>query len=47
MRDWIDRNLTETPNADLIEDSRRRERHAECEDSHTKVQAWLPRTVGN
>ncbi|KAJ7841660.1 hypothetical protein B0H13DRAFT_2365619 [Mycena leptocephala] len=47
MRDWIDRNLTETPNADLIEDSRRRERHAECEDSHTKVQAWLPRTIGN
>jgi macrodomain Ter protein organizer (MatP/YcbG family) len=38
MREWIDRDLPETSFAELIEeDRRRRERHAECEDAHTKV----------
>ncbi|KAJ7855808.1 hypothetical protein B0H13DRAFT_2357648 [Mycena leptocephala] len=43
MQEWIDCNLEKTPNAELMEDARRWERHAECEDVRTRVQAWLPR----
>ncbi|KAJ7902432.1 hypothetical protein B0H13DRAFT_2335596 [Mycena leptocephala] len=43
MQEWIDCNLEKTPNAELMEDARRWERHAECEDVQTRVQAWLPR----